>query len=99
MHDEAEAARAAGADLALVSPVFAPRSKPVDRAPLGPAGFASLAARLACPAYALGGVTAEGLAALAKVAGAAVVGAVLDAPEPGRAAQQLLSLLQPVQTR
>ncbi len=57
VHGEADLAHAADADLALVSPVFAPRSKPTDvRLPLGPDGFRALADCLPCPAFALGGL-------------------------------------------
>ncbi len=57
VHGEADLAQTTDADLALVSPVFAPRSKPTDvRPPLGPAGFRALAERLPCPAFALGGL-------------------------------------------
>ncbi|MFT3842803.1 MAG: thiamine phosphate synthase [Myxococcaceae bacterium] len=94
VHDEAEAARATGAGLALVSPVFEPLSKPEDRPPLGPEGFAALKARLPCPAFALGGVTAQTLASLGTVDGAAVIGAVLSAADPREAAAQLLQRLR-----
>jgi thiamine-phosphate pyrophosphorylase len=94
VHDEAEAARAAGADLALVSPVFQPISKPEERPPLGPAGFAALKSKLSCAAYALGGVTADNLAPLLPLDGAAVIGAVLEAPSPREAATQLLRRLR-----
>ena len=58
VHDLAEHAgkRPLGADLALVSPVFATASHPGARG-LGPARAASLAARLPMPSFALGGVT------------------------------------------
>ncbi len=47
-----------GADFALVSPVFTPRSKPTDSRPLlGVEGFIELARQLPCPAFALGGLT------------------------------------------
>lgn len=81
VHDAEEAARAEGADLALVSPVFA---KP-GSTPLGVPGFASLAAALPCPAYALGGVTPALLAELPATAGAAVISAVLHAEDPAAA--------------
>ena len=91
VHDEAEARAAAGADLALVSPVFAPGSKPNDpRAPLGPEGLRRLAAQLPCPAFALGGLTAERAAQLEAVAGVAVISAVLASADPTRAANELL---------
>lgn len=73
-----EVARARGADLALVSPVFPPRSKPSDaRTTLGPEGFARLAAQLPCPAYALGGITPAGAALLGAPAGVALMSTVL----------------------
>ena len=63
-----------GADLALVSPVFSPRSKVGDTRPtLGAAGFNELAARLTCPAFALGGITVENARALTGAAGLAAV--------------------------
>ena len=82
VHSPEEAARAAGADLALVSPVFAKG----DATPLGLEGFAKLAALLPCPAYALGGVTAP----IAGAAGHAVISAVLRAADPRAAAAKLL---------
>lgn len=88
VHTPAEAQ--AGADLALVSPVFAPGSKPDDqRPPLGVEGFRALAKRLDCPAFALGGLTAERALLLAGAAGVAVISGVLHAPQPAEAALQL----------
>ena len=60
VHDarEAAAARRAGVDAMLVSPVFATRSHP-GCAMLGVAGFARLAAQGGRPAVALGGMTAQ----------------------------------------
>jgi thiamine-phosphate pyrophosphorylase len=59
-HDLAEirAAETTGAALLFLSPVFATRSHPEAR-PLGPEGFASLAARTRLPVIALGGMTAK----------------------------------------
>lgn len=90
-----ETSRAVGADLALVSPVWSPGSKPEDtRPPLGPEGFQDLARALSCPAYALGGVTASRAATLGPAAaGVAVVSAVLQAPSPREAA---IALLRPL---
>jgi thiamine-phosphate pyrophosphorylase len=97
VHDEAEAARATGAALALVSPVFGAGSKPGDaRPPLGPAGFCRLRAALSCPAYALGGVSAERAQAIRGQAdGLAVVTAVLGAADPLTAAGALLDIVRP----
>jgi len=56
-HDAVElaAAHAAGAGIALLSPLFATRSHP-GATPLGPARFAALARRAPMPVIALGGV-------------------------------------------
>lgn len=92
VHDVREAAEAAGADVALVSPVFAPGSKPGDVRPqLGPEGFARLAGALPCPALALGGMTPERLRTVPGAAGAAVVSAVLSAEDPGAVARAFLA--------
>lgn len=57
VHDARElaAAQRAGADLVLLSPLFATRSHPGAR-PLGPARFAALARRSRIPVIALGGI-------------------------------------------
>ena len=92
VHDEEEARAARGADLALVSPVFAPGSKPGDtRATLGPEGFGALAATLSCPALALGGITPERARDVRDAAGFAVISSVLEAEDPAAAARALLA--------
>lgn len=89
VHGPAEAQ--AGADLALVSPVHPPGSKPGDtRPPLGPEGFRALAARLGCPAFALGGLGPGRLAGLEGAAGLAVMSAVTAAADPAAAVDALL---------
>jgi thiamine-phosphate pyrophosphorylase len=93
VHDAHEAQAARGADLALVSPVFSPGSKPGDTRPtLGPEGFRKLAALLPCPALALGGVTSERAARVKGAAGFAVISAVLEAEKPTEAARALALL-------
>jgi thiamine-phosphate pyrophosphorylase len=95
VHDEAEARAAAGADLALVSPVFAPSSKPGDARPLlGPDGLRRLAGVLPCPAFALGGVDAARARALGDVAGVAALSHVLTAEDPREACRALLEGLR-----
>ena len=92
VHDAGEARAARGADLALVSPVFAPGSKPGDtRDTLGPAGFGALAEALPCPALALGGITPERAEEVRGAAGFAVISAVLEAEDPAAAARALLA--------
>lgn len=96
VHDEAEADAAFGADLALVSPVFAPGSKQLDDRPtLGPGGFVRLAARLACPAFALGGLTPANAARVPQASGVAAISALFSAEDPGAAAADFLSALHP----
>lgn len=83
-----------GADLALVSPVFAPGSKPEDARPqLGPSGFARIAATLPCPAFALGGVDSVNIGQVRDAQGAAVISSVLKAADPLEAARALLAAL------
>ncbi len=94
VHDVEEARLAQGADLALVSPVYAPGSKPADsRPPLGPAGFRELAARLPCPALALGGLNPDRARLLPDAHGFAVISAVLEAEDPAFVARAMLSAL------
>lgn len=77
---------AAGADAALLSPVFATRSHPGAR-PLGVLRFAALARRSPVPAYALGGIGAANLRRLkgSCLAGAAAISEFMPrATESGR---------------
>jgi thiamine-phosphate pyrophosphorylase len=93
VHDADEARLARGADLALVSPVYAPGSKPGDTRPqLGPEGFQALAASLPCPALALGGMTPERASRLPGAYGFAVISAVLEAQDPAAVARALLRI-------
>lgn len=78
----------------LVSPVFTPNSKPAERASLGVDGFRRIAATLPGPAFALGGVTVDRIAGLAPIAGVAVIGAVMHAPDAARATEALLRALE-----
>lgn len=80
VHDETEAKRAAGADFALVSPLF-------SKAAIGRDGFARLAAALPCPAYALGGVTGP----VPGASGVAVISHVLGAADPAAAVRALVA--------
>jgi thiamine-phosphate pyrophosphorylase len=74
------AARRAGADAVLVSPVFASNSPSAGR-PMGPCRFAALIRAGGLPAYALGGVTTKNAPRLlgAGAAGLAGVEAFADA--------------------
>jgi len=92
--EEAERAGATAADYWSVGPCFATGSKADAGEPLGPAGFAAVA-RLTpegVPVIGIGGVTAEnaGLLTAAGAIGVAVIGAVMGAADPERAARELI---------
>jgi thiamine-phosphate pyrophosphorylase len=93
-HDTAELARAAaeGADYALLAPVF---DVPGKGPALGVEGFARLAAGVALPVYALGGITDAHVPALlqAGARGVSVIRYVLGAADPGRHVESLLAQL------
>jgi thiamine-phosphate diphosphorylase len=80
-------AAAAGADFALLSPVFPTSSHP-DAAQLGVAQFRRLADAAPLPVLALGGITVANRALLAGF-GVAVIGALLDAADAEAAAESL----------
>ncbi|HLB06647.1 MAG TPA: thiamine phosphate synthase [Alphaproteobacteria bacterium] len=67
-------AQRAGADAALLGPVFPSESHPV-RKPLGPSRFAALARRAPLPVYALGGIGAHNASRL-KASGAIGIAAI-----------------------
>jgi len=94
--EEAMRAAAAGADYLGIGPVAATASKDDAGAAIGAEGFRRIhAAAPAVPAVAIGGVTAALVPALiaAGAAGVAVIRAVLDAPDPARAARELRAAL------
>ena len=76
------------ASYAHLAPIFPPLSKAPSRPPLG---TAALGAAHGLPVLAQGGITPENAAACvaAGAAGVAVTGAVMAAPDPGRAAAAL----------
>jgi thiamine-phosphate pyrophosphorylase len=85
-----------GADLALVSPVFSPGSKPDDTRPvLGPEGFDAIARTLPCPAFALGGVSVESARSLHRPAGVAAISGVLQAADARAAVEALRATTKP----
>ncbi len=88
--DELTAAAKAGADWAMLSPVF-PTQSHRDAAHLGLERFSQLADQAALPVVALGGITPDNAAALSGKA-LAVISAILDADDPEAAAQCLSNL-------
>ncbi len=79
---EEEAAQEAGADYVAIGPFYPSPTKPEDQV-----------APLALPVFAIGGITAKNAGVLASygVAGVAVVSAIMDAPDPRRAAEEILA--------
>lgn len=79
-------AKLAGADAALLSPVFASLSHP-GSPPIGRLRFAAWCKNSSLPVYALGGITASQAAALAirGCAGLAAIGGIMDAFKQGAA--------------
>jgi len=96
---EAEHVRAWPADYWSVGPCFATGNKADAGAALGPDGFAALArvAPEGMPVIGIGGITAGTAAQIirAGAAGVAVIGAVVGAPDPERAARELSASLAP----
>lgn len=87
----------AAVDYLGVGPIFPSGTKPDASAPIGPAGLAEIAARSSLPIVAIGGVTVHNTAEVlrAGAVGVAVVSAICAAPDPTRAA---LELVQEVRT-
>lgn len=87
---------AAGADYLGVGPIHATRTKDGLPDPLGLDRLAEVAAAVDVPVLAIAGITADRVPAVlrAGAAGVAVMGAVMQAPDPGAAARDLLDRLE-----
>ncbi len=91
-HTEAGLDAASACDYALLSPVFAPGSKPDDVRPLlGLGGLARATARRALPVLALGGIGADNAAATVAAGAWGVAGIGLGTPAAVRAIRRALS--------
>lgn len=100
VHDVEEAHEALGADLGLVSPVFAPGSKVTSaRTPLGRDGFSRLSDELSCPAFALGGIGPANANEIPTAFGFAAISSVLKAANPKSAASSLLLAARSARSR
>lgn len=88
--EEARAAQALGADYLLVGPVFATPTHPEGR-PLGVQGLTGFTA-LGLPVVAIGGISRANARDVvdAGAHGVAVIRALWDAPDPARAAQEIM---------
>jgi thiamine-phosphate pyrophosphorylase len=93
VHAPSELAAAAGADFAVIGPIYETPSKQAYGAPLGIGALGAARAMTAMPLFAIGGVDARRVPEVraAGADGVAVIRAVLAAPDPGRAATQLIS--------
>jgi thiamine-phosphate pyrophosphorylase len=91
--EEADAAKAAGADYITLSPVFLTESKPGYGPALGTVLFGDIAARIGIPALGLAGISVENAAAVrdAGAAGIAVMGAIMRADDPAAVTQALIA--------
>jgi thiamine-phosphate pyrophosphorylase len=96
-HSVAEAVQAekAGADFVVTGPVFATPSKPGVAAPMGVTGLSGVCRAVRIPVYALGGMDSSNAAAVAGsgASGVALIRGVMAAPDPGRAAMQIVHTL------
>lgn len=96
--EEAERAAGISADYWSVGPCYATPSKGDAGPPLGPEGFAALAARApeGTPVIGIGGITSKNAGDIVRAgaAGVAVIGAVLSAQEPETAARALRVALE-----
>ncbi len=94
--EEAAAAFAEGADFVTLSPVFPTNSKFSSGAVLGLDKFEKEREVAGGPVYALGGVGAENASACIErgASGVALIGAVLAADDPARAAREVRAALR-----
>ena len=92
--DLAREAVAAGADYLGAGPAFATAMKP-DKEVIGPAGVAAVAAAVAVPVFAIGGVDATNVELLLKagIHRACVIRGLAEAPNPEAAARSLRAAL------
>jgi len=92
---EEDAAAAAGADYVAVGPFFPSPTKPEE--PVLPLHILDAVVRRSpLPVFAIGGITAEnaGLLARHRIAGVAVVSAIMDASDPRRATEDIRRAFQ-----
>jgi thiamine-phosphate pyrophosphorylase len=94
--NEAELANVADADYVGIGPVYSSPSKDDAGAAIGAEGFAKLAALVAIPAVAIGGITADNARAAldAGAAGVAAISSIFGSPDPAEAARRILSAIE-----
>jgi thiamine-phosphate pyrophosphorylase len=94
--EEAEVARAAGADFIVFGPVYFTPSKARSGPPQGLSPLRRVVEKVAIPVYAIGGVKKENLAAVkaAQVRGVAVISAIIGTSDPRESTAEILRLLR-----
>ena len=92
---EARAAQKDGADEVIFGPVFATPGKEAFGPPQGLEALKKVIDAVRIPVWAIGGITPETAKTLAglPIAGVAAIGAFADAPDPARAARDLIAAL------
>ena len=92
--EEALAAEAAGADFVVFGPVYDTPSKRAFGPPQGLSKLREVVQRVQIPVLAIGGVRADRLVDLYQtgVSGVAMIGSVLGAPDPQRAAAEMVRI-------
>lgn len=95
--EEAALAESEGADYVGAGPAFATATKETPLTVLGPAGISRIKRAVRIPVVAIGGISAGNAASLAAAGadGIAVVSAILGAPDPARAAEELTRSFKP----
>ena len=98
--EEAIEAEKQGADFLCYSPVFPPISKSSSSRPVGIRGLREACQAVTVPVYALGGIAPENVASVKRAGaqGIAVIGALLDAPDPQAAAVALVESWSEIET-
>jgi thiamine-phosphate pyrophosphorylase len=94
-HNSAEIAAAAGADFVVFGPVYATSSKIAYGEPQGLSRLREAVSQSPVPVLAIGGITGERIAEIMATgaSGVAVISALSAAPDPARAARELLGHL------
>lgn len=92
--EEGAAARDLGADYLMVGPTFATPTHP-EAQPMGVEGLARFT-RLGIPVIAIGGISPANAQAVVRAGahGVAVIRALWDAPDPARAAQEIMKEIE-----
>jgi thiamine-phosphate pyrophosphorylase len=95
VHGDEELARSAGSDFLLFGPVYETPAKRRFGAPQGLDRLAAFARRATVPVIAVGGISPQRVAEVVRsgAAGVAVIGAILDAPDPAAAVRAFRTAL------